>query len=214
MAETCEIVGTAPKIDAVHSTRWQRWVVLLWALAVFGGLFLLWRYSGTPGESSKPPQKWPESSALTLSTAGDTLLMFVHPRCPCTRASLAQLARVAAQCNGNFTPWIVFSKPKGAGDDWQDGDLWEIAGAIPGAQRYIDRDGIETERFHAATSGQTLVYDPSGELLFHGGITGARGHEGDNDGQDSVVQILNGRNSMFRETPVFGCPINSNSSTK
>ncbi len=121
---------------------------------------------------------------------------------------------VAAQCNGNFTPWVVFSKPKGAGDDWQDGDLWEIAGAIPGAQRYIDSDGIETERFHAATSGQTLVYDPSGELLFHGGITGARGHEGDNDGQDSVVQILNGRNSMCRETPVFGCPINSNSSTK
>ena len=168
---------------------------------------MLWRYSGTPGQSSKPPEPWPAASALQLSTAGKTLVMFVHPHCPCTRASLAQLARVAARCPETFTPWIVFTGPDGTPDGWQQGDLWDLAAAIPGAHRFVDADGIESARFHAVTSGQTVVYDSTGALKFNGGITGARGHEGDNDGQDSVMQILNEGSSSCRESPVFGCPI-------
>ena len=38
----------------------------------------------------KPPEPWPAAGALQLSTAGKTLVMFVHPHCPCTRASLGE----------------------------------------------------------------------------------------------------------------------------
>ena len=33
---------------------------------------------------------------------------------------------------------------------------------------------------HAWTSGETMLYDASGRLVFAGGITGSRGHGGDN----------------------------------
>ena len=38
------------------------------------------------------------------------------------------------------------------------------------------------QRFGAETSGQTLLYDRDGRLLFSGGTTGSRGHDGDNAG--------------------------------
>ena len=49
-----------------------------------------------------------------------------------------------------------------------------------------DDDGAEARRFGAETSGQTLLYDARGALAFSGGITGARGHAGDNAGRASL----------------------------
>ena len=42
----------------------------------------------------------------------------------------------------------------------------------------------------AITSGQTLLYDTKGHLVFSGGITGGRGHEGDNTGRESIEKYL------------------------
>ncbi len=54
-----------------------------------------------------------------------------------------------------------------------------------------DADGREARHFGAATSGQTLLYDERGTLVFSGGITGARAHAGDNVGRQSLVALLN-----------------------
>ena len=71
----------------------------------------------------------------------------------------------------------------------------------------IDDEGAEANRFHAATSGQTLLYDAAGLLLFSGGITGSRGHSGDNAGQAAIVSLVNSRAADLTETSVFGCPL-------
>ena len=68
-----------------------------------------------------------------------------------------------------------------------------------------DDEGLEAERFGASTSGQTVVYDSEGELLFTGGITGARGHAGDNLGRESVLELLNRGKAERSWTSVFGC---------
>jgi hypothetical protein len=62
-------------------------------------------------------------------------------------------------------------------------------------------------QFHATTSGQTLLYSPAGSLMFSGGITAARGHEGDNVGESTIVALLTGKPTDVVRTPVFGCPI-------
>ena len=56
------------------------------------------------------------------------------------------------------------------------------------------------------TSGHALLFDRDGHLLFSGGITPARGHEGDNFGASAIAARLAGRPAPA-ETPVFGCPI-------
>ena len=57
-----------------------------------------------------------------------------------------------------------------------------------------------------ATSGHALLFDRDGRLLFRGGITPARGHEGDNFGASAIAARLAGRPARA-EAPVFGCPI-------
>ena len=71
-----------------------------------------------------------------------------------------------------------------------------------------DDDGAEARRFGAETSGQTLLYDEHGALLFSGGITGARGHAGDNAGRASLVALLNrgsGRSSWHERLRLLRC---------
>ena len=73
-----------------------------------------------------------------------------------------------------------------------------------------DFDSAEAKRFSATTSGHAMLFDRGGRLRFSGGITDARGHEGDNDGRDAVVSIINGGDRMPAATPVFGCSLYDN----
>jgi hypothetical protein len=102
---------------------------------------------------------------------------------------------------------VLFAKPPNLPRDWEQTDLWETAAAIPGVKVMRDDDGLEARRFHAATSGQTMLYDKKGNLLFSGGITGGRGHEGDNAGRSAIVSLLTTGKADDWETPVFGCAL-------
>jgi hypothetical protein len=70
-----------------------------------------------------------------------------------------------------------------------------------------DPEGAAALRFGASTSGQTILYNDSGRLVFNGGITAARGHEGPNDGQDAVIALLQNRAPRQTTTPAFGCSL-------
>ena len=62
-------------------------------------------------------------------------------------------------------------------------------------------------RFHVTTSGQTLLFNDQGKLLFSGGITYARGHSGDNAGQAAIESFLAGQDPGYHQTSTYGCPI-------
>jgi hypothetical protein len=180
----------------------------LWFIIVGVGLGVLSHYENTPGPPAvATPSEWPSDSRIPRSTELATLIMTVHPHCPCTRASLAELARLMAQAQGRLTAFVVFNKPPNVSKDWQHSDLWDTAGAIPGVNVMADDEGIESRRFHAATSGQTILYSKEGTLLFSGGITGGRGHEGDNAGRSTIISFLSTGEADRTETPVFGCAI-------
>jgi hypothetical protein len=120
---------------------------------------------------------------------------------------MGELARLMAQAQGQVTAYVLFNKPPNLSQDWEETDLWDSAAAIPGVNVMRDDEGIEARRFHSATSGQTMLYDKEGNLLFSGGITGGRGHEGDNPGRSAIVSLLNTSEGDQAETPVFGCPL-------
>ena len=98
-------------------------------------------------------------------------------------------------------------KPTGVSDEWAQSDLWRTAASLPDVTVVRDDDGLEARRFGASTSGQTLLYDEAGVLLFAGGITGARSHRGDNDGRRAIVELLNRESSSRAPTKVFGCAL-------
>lgn len=108
--------------------------------------------------------------------------MLVHPRCSCSHASIGELAVLMAQAPMRPQTYVLFLKPGQFPHDWEKSPLWHRAASIPNVTVIRDDDGLEAARFGAATSGQTMLYDANGRLLFSGGITGSRGHAGDNAG--------------------------------
>jgi hypothetical protein len=196
-----------------HSfSRRLRWVLgvsggALWASAVGGGIVLLWSYASTPGLIGTPPSDWPSESTIARAPAQATVVMMAHPHCPCTRASMTELAVLMGRLGDRAVAHVLFLLPKDAATDWEKTDLWRRAAAIPGVTVHSDVAGVEAARFHAATSGQTVVYDGAGRLIFRGGITGARGHEGDNAGLERIVSLVRSGKADRAESSVFGCPL-------
>jgi len=181
--------------------------LMLWLAVVCGATLLMSRYSNTPGNGGPATVVWPKESQILLDSRRPTLVMFAHPHCPCTRASLGELERLLAEVPGRLSACVVFLKPLGTCADWEKTDLWRKAASIPGVSVYADNAGSEARRFHSQTSGQTLLYNASGSLRFQGGITFARGHAGDNPGRTALQELLLEGHSNQVKTPVFGCAL-------
>lgn len=176
-----------------------------WLGSIILGMSVLAKHEATPGVDSIASHRWPQDSKLHRNPNGMTLLMFAHPRCPCTRASLAELEDILDRRPNDLQCNVVFFEPADAGADWMNTDQVVTARSIVGVDVASDIDGLEAKRFSATTSGYTLLYDRSGNLVFSGGITMSRGHIGDNAGQIAVEKILAGESTNQSNTPVFGC---------
>jgi hypothetical protein len=180
---------------------------VLWLGVVLAGTFLMLQYSEAPGRTGVPPKEWPAASRLHPVGGKAALVMFVHPHCPCSSASIGELERIMASCQGELSAYVMFIRPAGMAGDWEQTNLWDRAGKIPGVAVSPDEDGEEARRFHAETSGQTVLYDRAGSLVFRGGITPSRGHSGDNPGSDAISSLLAQKLAGPLTTPVFGCAL-------
>jgi hypothetical protein len=180
---------------------------VVWLAATLVGLGFVAAHANRPGPAGQSPIEWPSASAIERASDQPTFVLFAHPRCPCTRASLAQFAELAARRPAAARLWIVFYQPQGATSDWQDSDQCRTAAAIPGATLWFDVEGVEARRFSAATSGQALLYTSDGRLAFQGGLTPSRGHTGPSAGQQAIETLLAGARPATVHTPVFGCQL-------
>lgn len=193
----------------------RRGLVILtgtWLAAVAIGFWAMWSYAATPGATALPPPSWPNDSSLQYRPGGWTLVLFLHPRCPCSRSTLAELERLQARVADRIDIQIAFIEPAGVDAAFTHSDLWQRAAALPGAMLYRDGGGREHLRFRAHTSGEALLYAPTGRLAYHGGITPARGHEGANPGSDAILSLVGQRPVEVQPTavisrPTFGCPL-------
>lgn len=168
---------------------------------------VLWRYSNTPGHAASPPAGWPSDVSVKPKKGRSTLLMFAHPNCPCSRASIGELAIIMARSSEKLDAHVFFYYPVHESSAWARTDLWDSAKSIPGVHVIEDAGGTLALRFGAFTSGQTLLYNPDGRLVFNGGITAARGHSGDNNGRHAILALLQRGTQERSVTPVFGCSL-------
>jgi hypothetical protein len=152
-------------------------------------------------------RSFPRHSAVQLVSNKPTLVLFAHPRCPCTEASFHELDGLLAETQNRVSVTVVFTIPDGVPAGWEQGNLWNSATSIPGIRVIRDQGGREALRFDVEGSGHALLYAPSGKLLFSGGITASRGHEGDNVGRSAVVSFILNGHAPVNHTPVFGCSL-------
>ncbi len=185
-------------------------LVPLWLAATAAGMAVLVDYELTPGAAGAAPARWPSAVSIEPSRERPTLVVAAHPRCSCTRASLAELGILLARTGGRLAAHVLFVQPPGRSDAWvRDSELYRSASALPGVAVHVDVGGRDAERFGALTSGAALLYGPAGELRFRGGLTGSRGHQGDNAGRAALTALAFGEAPERSETFVFGCALAS-----
>jgi hypothetical protein len=167
----------------------MRFRILLLTLTILGlaAAYLSWMlYECRPGRAARPPARYPEDGALPR------LLLFLHPRCPCSRATLEELSRIGPLPHLE----IVLSQTM---------DIAELSNRFPQATFVSDPEGRHRELYQAWTSGQLVGYDAQGNLGFCGGITASRGQRGASLGQANLQAWLHGQ--PLQESSVFGCSL-------
>jgi hypothetical protein len=183
-------------------------IVAIWMIVVVAGLARVVRYKSTSAQAADAPSHWPSDTTVASGSQDALLLVFLHPHCPCSTASLAELSRLLTDCPTGVTTTVLMVRPRDEPHGWEESALWHAARALPGVTVMTDAGGIEAQRFGVSTSGQVLLYAPDQRLVFAGGITASRGHEGDNDGRAVLASLIRGVDSDAVGTaPVFGCSL-------
>jgi hypothetical protein len=176
----------------------------LWTmgLLVAVALFTMWAAREEQKASAKS-HNWPEGAPLTLDPARLTLLLFVHPQCRGTEATLQTLARVMERCAGHANVTIMMYEDPALLAHWKGSPIKSEAESIPGAMVREDHMGEAADFFDVATSGSALLFAPDGSLLYRGGITPGLGQAG--EGEVLQTWLIEGRG--VRHEPVFGCSL-------
>jgi hypothetical protein len=191
--------------------RRSSWVLaavgVVWVFALAVGLRAMLNYEDGPAEPGKPPGDWPNGSKVSPSAGMPMILVFAHPRCPCTDATIGELSILMTRLQGKATAAVIFVRPTSFAESWEKTELWHSAEAIPAVKVFSDPGGVEARRFGAQASGQTILYDIAGRLRFSGGITASRGHSGDNAGRTAIVSLVTTGTAKTERTSVFGCSL-------
>ncbi|PQO45433.1 hypothetical protein [Blastopirellula marina] len=184
---------------------------VLWVIAVVGVLGSMIAYGGMAGAQLPAPKFWPNDTTIARSLDKPTLLVFLHPECPCSRATLDNLEPVIRDRD---IAVVVICLGQLDLDSCE--DLDHLGGCHSQLRRWSqysnvnlvsDPVGQESDRFGAATSGYCLLFDGKGQLLYRGGVTSSRGHRGANAGVASLTTILDRSGPATDTYPVYGCPL-------
>src|SRR5207253_8392121 len=122
-----------------------------WMAAFTGGFAHLWKYEGAAGASATAPMNLPAGTSIEQKKGLPTLVMLLHPKCPCSRASVEELSRLMTRCHGKLSATVLMVQPADVPAGWEKTDLWQSAARIPGVVVTSDPRGVDTERFGAST---------------------------------------------------------------
>ncbi len=178
--------------------------LLIWLSLSATGLGIAVAYTVGAGAAGPTPSSWPLAEGLSAERL--TLLMFIHPRCPCTHAAVRELERLQRHIIGQAQTGVYVFMP-GDGASWGDEPLLRGVAGIPDVTLLPDLEGQTAAVFGAMTSGHVVLYTPDGSLRFSCGITPGRGHEGSSTGARAIrLAVLRGAVDVTTSR-VFGCAI-------
>ncbi|MBX3425478.1 MAG: hypothetical protein KF688_07360 [Pirellulales bacterium] len=209
-------VGTVAPAPGRHSLALKplTLVTLAWAVLCLGTLAALMIYKQAPGAMQFACHEQDSGLPDREDLAPYRLVMAVHPKCPCSTASVRQLERLLARTGSQMSVTMLAYRPSRAPADWERTPLAARAQSVANAQLIVDDNGQIAARLGLCTSGATVLYGPDGVPLFSGGITPSRGHEGDCTGADAVLAAVQGRRVPVSTAPVYGCSLDMNPSAE
>jgi len=185
---------------------------VLWLAAVAAGFAVAMRHEKTAAPEHAVASTFPENAICVAPVDKPMLIVFIHPKCPCTRASLEEIAALHRRCGDNLDMQFVFLERGDAPWRSEDTEHWETVRGINAGPAFVDVSGAEHRRFGATTSGETFLFMPDGNLAFHGGVTVGRGHSGTSAGRIAIEAIVMNPTASAQTPPrtkVYGCLLES-----
>lgn len=182
-------------------------LALLWLAAVISGNIYLANYHNKAGPRIEElVLEWP-STELELDQEIPTVVVAIHPQCPCSTATAAELNRILCRYGKAVRLYVLVYYPSqmSADPSWDQSMTMNAFRIIPSAAFIKDLDGSIALKFHMLTSGHSRVYSPENKLLFCGGITLSRAHEGDNIASAGMLSALRKQANTLEKHVVFGC---------
>lgn len=180
--------------------------LVAWIGCMATGFALLQRYAATPGSARAPATDAASLMASYRQSGHGLVVMAVHPMCPCTDASLSELADLLARSNGRCDAVVLEFRPPAPPTDWPATEPFHFLGGVK-VPVVPDVGGRLAAALGAETSGHAVFVDSTGAVRFHGGITIARGHRGRSPAQDAILAALRGSEMTLSAAPVFGCAL-------
>ncbi len=187
--------------NRAYRTGLVRLVLLVWIALVTAGFSALVVYERYPGTDGGPTLK----AESTLHRETWTLLVAVHPRCPCTQATVDELESLLRRYPADVVCHAMVYHPPGLEKVWLELSLVEQLRALPRVTLSGDSDGRKLAALGMETSGAVRLIDPAGKVRFYGGITASRGHRGFNAGSQIIESLLRGKAITLDHAPVYGC---------
>jgi len=189
----------------------------LWLAGLLVAIGVLSAYRTSPRAEVQPNiENWPAASRLARDGTSPTLVMFAYPYCDCTQASLAVLRDLMPRLEGKVHSYILFAQSEGepVGSRSENRILAE---SIPGATIEDDEAAREADRFGATTSGQVMLFDTGGRLLFTGGIAPLPHYTGETPMLRSLIAAIDSTSGggpmgarVQMPNAVFGCALHGN----
>jgi hypothetical protein len=167
-------------------------------------------YANAPGQSLPAPE------VLTLELITEEngprriprVYLFLHEHCPCSRASVLELARQTELREDALITLVLSGPGLNIPGERSIRDL--ARQQLPDAVIHEDPTGEFARSLGALTSGHAVLYRHDGTLHFSGGLTPSRAHAGPCPGRDALETLTNSRGNPTT-APVFGCPLFSES---
>lgn len=181
----------------------QNLLIGVWILSIIASIGFINRYSLTAGKNSSN-SRVPASTKFAPEGRA-RLLVFLHPKCTCSHATMTELKSLLPELKDIET--TVLFRSVSADKAWLTGDLYENASKVQGISVAIDEDGREAKLFGAHTSGHTVLIAPDGNIVFSGGLTPSRGHTGDSAGKNFLRKWNRERGPASFISAIFGCNI-------
>lgn len=183
-------------------------IVSVWCSLSGIGFWSLISFAGQSGRAADFKVEWPKTSTLQHQDKLPVIVLFLHPLCGCSQSTMSEFERLMPTLFGKAQIHVVFLKPEGISEKSIKGSLWNRAKLLKGVEVHFDEFGTESQIFGAFTSGQLFLYNPDQKLVFEGGLTPSRGHEGDARAQDFLKSYFQQKtNTQVFHTAVYGCDL-------
>lgn len=185
-------------------------IISIWVGSIIWSTKAMLIFQFTPGKMGKVFNDFPQKSKLVLDQTLPTLILFLHPKCTCSKASVEEIKIIKSSIKKEFKLIAVVQTASLKLTDELE-KLKEELSTLPHSTIVNDSYSFETNLFSVKTSGQIYIYSSFGELIYTGGSTSSRGTSSPSELRRTIASILetNKKPHQLITKSIYGCEMDN-----